>query len=125
MLHTMRSDPCFACLACPLASALVGYVRSCTQDNVDPAFPFIVPALAAQLVASRSGAVAASSILDTLAAQTSKPQALAAAYISTLQQQKANVRIQAAVVEKLACTCADWGHAHCAAPWTGTPPLPP
>lgn len=72
------------------------------QDNVDAVFPIVVPALASQLVASRSGAVAASTVLDSLSVQTSKPHLLAAAYVAALQQHRGNVRIQAAVVEKLA-----------------------
>ncbi len=75
------------------------------QDNVDAVFPIVVPALASQLVASRSGAVAAATVLDSMCAQTSKPHLLATAYVAALQQHRGNVRIQAAVVEKLAGAC--------------------
>jgi hypothetical protein len=77
----------------------------CTpQDNVDAVFPLIVPALCSQLVSSRSGAVSASPLLDSLASQTSKPHLLTAAYVATLQLHRSNVRLQAAIVDKLSGT---------------------
>jgi hypothetical protein len=72
---------------------------------VDTIFPLIVPALCSQLVSSRSGAVSASFLLDALSSQTSKPHLLTAAYVATLQLHRSNVRLQAAVVDKLAGAC--------------------